>query len=71
MKKLLLLATLAAGIIFTSSCERTFTCTCVYPGQSSGGTTKTTIKAYHRSDAVETCNKIHQGAQLNGGSCAL
>lgn len=71
MKKLLPIAILTAGIFTMSSCERTFTCTCVYPGVSSGGTTKTQIKAYKRSDAVTTCNKMHQGAQLNGGSCAL
>lgn len=63
---------MAVAIIATtmSSCERKFTCTCVYPN-SNAGTTTTTIKAYKRSDAQETCRKIHQGAVLNGGACAL
>lgn len=53
-----------------SSCQRNFTCTCVYPDKAAG-TTYTTIKAYKRSDAVETCRTVHNGARLNGGACAL
>lgn len=70
MKQILLIMAVAITATFLSSCERSFTCTCVYPG-TSAGTTKTTIKAYHRSDAQQTCDKIHQGAKLNGGACAL
>lgn len=63
---------MAAAIAVTSmsSCQRNFTCTCVYPN-AAAGTTKTTIKAYHRSDAKETCSKLNNGARLNGGACAL
>ena len=70
MKKLLI--TMAAAIAMTSmsSCERNFTCTCVYPG-AAAGTTKTTIKAYNRYDAQETCTKLNNGARQNGGACAL
>lgn len=53
-----------------SSCQRNFTCTCVYPN-ANAGTTTTNIKAYNRSDARETCSKLNNGAQLNGGACAL
>lgn len=63
---------MASAIVVTSlsSCEKKYTCTCVYPGQAAG-TTQTTIKAYKRSDARETCDNIHRGAQLSGGACAL
>lgn len=53
-----------------SSCEKKYTCTCVFPN-SNAGTTTTTIKAYRRADAKETCDKVHQGARLNGGACSL
>jgi len=63
---------MAAAMIVTSmsSCERNYTCTCVYP-YTNAGTTTTNIKAYSRSDAQETCNKVHEGAKRNGGACAL
>ena len=70
MKKI---AIAIAGIIMlsgASSCKRSFTCTCVYPGKTVG-TTTTTIKAVKKSDAEATCNAQNIGAQANGGSCAL
>lgn len=53
-----------------TSCKRSFTCTCVYPGKTVG-TTTTTIKAVKKSDAEATCSAQNIGAQANGGSCAL
>lgn len=70
MKKALLLPALAAAIISMSSCERNFTCTCVYP-DSNIGTTKTNIKAYKRSDAEVHCSSLNKGAKTLGGACAL
>lgn len=70
MKKLFIITAIAVTAISLTSCEKNYTCTCVYPG-SNAGTTKTTIKAYKRNDARETCDKVHAGAQLNGGACAL
>ncbi len=70
MKKLLLIAAIAVTASFMASCEKNYTCTCVYPG-TNAGTTKTTIKAYNKRDARETCDKVHAGAVLNGGACAL
>jgi len=53
-----------------SSCEKKYTCTCVYPN-SSIGTTTTTFKASKKSDAQATCNVQNSGAKSSGGSCAL
>ncbi len=53
-----------------SSCEKKYTCTCVYPG-SSVGTTATEFKASKKSEAEATCSKQNIGAKASGGSCAL
>lgn len=58
---------LAGGL---SSCERNYTCTCVYPG-AAVGTTKTEFKASKKADAEANCNAQNNGAKINGGSCAL
>ena len=68
--KYLYIAATALFTIAVSSCERKFTCTCVYPNQSAG-TTYTTIRAYNRSDAKATCADLNEGAKLRGGACAL
>ncbi len=70
MKKAILLPAIAVAIISMSSCERNFTCTCVYPNTNIG-TTKTNIKASKRSDAEVHCNSLNKGAQTLGGACAL
>lgn len=70
MKKAVLLPALAAAMISMSSCERNFTCTCVYP-DSNIGTTKTNINAYKRSDAEVHCSSLNKGAKTLGGACAL
>jgi hypothetical protein len=56
--------------VTATSCQRSYTCTCVYPHQAAG-TTQTTIKAYNRSDAKATCAEHNEGAKLRGGACAL
>lgn len=53
-----------------SSCEKKYTCTCVYPG-SSVGTTTTNFKASKKADAEATCNTQNINAKAIGGSCAL
>lgn len=58
------------GIVFLASCEKKYTCTCVYPG-SSIGTTETTFKAKKKADAESSCAAQNVGANANGGSCAL
>ncbi|HEY9176884.1 MAG TPA: hypothetical protein VIN07_04300 [Flavipsychrobacter sp.] len=70
MRKAILLPALAAAIISMSSCERNFTCLCVYP-DSNIGTTKTNIKAARKSDADVHCSSLNKAAQKNGGACAL
>jgi len=60
----------AIGVTALSSCERTFTCTCVYPN-STIGTTRTTMKAVHKSDAEDRCSIMDKGAQAYDGACAL
>lgn len=71
MKKALLLnIAVVAGIILMSSCERNYTCICVYPG-STISTSKTTFKAKRRSEAETACSRQHTGAMASGGSCAL
>lgn len=58
------------GAIILASCEKTYTCTCVYPGQAIG-TTKTEIKAKKKADAEASCNNQNTAAKAQGGSCAL
>lgn len=70
MKKLTLITLGVMAITFMSSCEKKYTCTCVYP-YAQAGTTKTEIRAYKRSDAQTTCSNINTGARLSGGACAL
>lgn len=70
MKLILPLAAAAIVLATATSCERTYTCTCVYPNQAAG-TAKTTIKAYNRNDAKATCTDMNEGAKLRGGACAL
>lgn len=70
MKKLYLIMATAIVVTSMSSCQRNFTCTCVYPGKAAG-TTTTNIKAYSRSDARETCDAMNDGARRNGGACSL
>ena len=53
-----------------SSCEKKYTCTCVYPG-STVGTTQTEFKAAKKADAETTCNSQNTAAKAKGGSCAL
>ena len=53
-----------------TSCEKKYTCTCVYPG-SSVGTTSTEFKASKKSEAEATCAAQNSGAKASGGSCAL
>jgi hypothetical protein len=67
MKKLL--PVVVAAILFTS-CEKNYTCTCVYPG-STIGTTKTTFKAKKKSQAESNCADLNTQAKTNGGSCAM
>lgn len=70
MKKIAFITVGVIVLATMSSCEKKYTCTCVYPG-SAAGTTTTNIKAYKRSDAVATCNSMNTGAKLSGGACAL
>ncbi|MBS1771228.1 MAG: hypothetical protein JST82_00105 [Bacteroidetes bacterium] len=70
MKRILPVILSMTTTIVLSSCERKYTCTCVYPN-AAAGTTKTEIRAYSRSDAKETCSNMNTGAKLNGGACAL
>jgi hypothetical protein len=70
MKKLALITVGVVAITAMSSCEKKYTCTCVYPN-AQAGTTKTDIKAYRRSDAQATCSNMNTGARLSGGACAL
>jgi hypothetical protein len=60
---------MVAAILFTS-CEKEYTCTCVYPG-SSVGTTETKFKAAKKSEADTKCADLNTQAKLTGGSCAL
>ena len=53
-----------------TSCEKKYTCTCVYPG-SSVGTTTTDFKTAKKADAEATCNAQNVAAKVSGGSCAL
>lgn len=53
-----------------SSCEKSYTCTCVYPG-AAVGTTSTTYKAKKKSEAEATCAAQNTAAKATGGSCAL
>lgn len=70
MKRNILFGAIVLFIIGTSSCQKKYTCTCVYP-YAVAGTTTTTIKAYKRSDAQATCTSMNTGAKLSGGACAL
>lgn len=70
MKRNILLAAAAAMLITATSCEKKYTCTCVYPNKNIS-TTTTTIKAYNKSDARDVCDGMNEGAQRNGGACAL
>ena len=70
MKKILLVMAVAIIATSMSSCERKYTCTCVYP-DSGIGTTKTTIRAYNKREAERTCDKLSEGAKVNDGLCAL
>ncbi len=69
MKKAILLPAIAAAVISMSSCERTFTCLCVYP-DSNIGTSRTKVKA-RKTDADMYCTSLNKGAQKSGGACAL
>ena len=70
MKRLVLVASGMLMLVALSSCERNYTCTCVYPDKAAG-TNRTTIRAYNRTDARNTCASINEGAKLHGGACAL
>jgi hypothetical protein len=70
MKHLAFVAAMTAVVTFMSSCERKYTCTCVYPNKAAGITT-TEIKAYDRNDAKDICDDMNKGAKLSGGACAL
>ena len=70
MKKMALITIGVMAITAMSSCEKKYTCTCVYPN-AKAGTTTTTIKAYSRTDAQATCSNVNAGARLSGGACAL
>jgi hypothetical protein len=70
MKKITLVIVCAVMAATMSSCEKNYTCTCVYPG-STIGTTSTTYKAKKKSDAEAACSAQNVGAKANGGSCAL
>ncbi len=70
MKNILLIAVAIVSTTAMSSCEKKYTCTCVYPN-ATAGTTHTTIKAYRRTDAQTTCSNMNTGAKLSGGACAL
>lgn len=59
-----------ATALVLSSCEKEYTCTCTYPGQTVG-TTKTTFKAAKKSDAQTSCNNLNEQAKTQGGACAL
>jgi hypothetical protein len=59
-----------AGAIVLSSCEKNYTCTCVYPN-SSISTSKTTFKTAKKSDAETSCGNLNTSAKVNGGACAL
>lgn len=70
MKCITLITAVILVCIGTTSCQKKYTCTCVYP-YAAAGTTTTTIKAYKRSDAQATCTSMNTGAKLSGGACAL
>jgi hypothetical protein len=70
MKRFLPLAAAVIVLATATSCERKYTCTCVYPGQAVG-TTTTTIRAYNKTDARNVCDGMNEGAKTRGGACAL
>lgn len=57
-------------LLAASSCERKYTCLCVYPG-SNISTSRTSYKAKRRSDAEAMCSNQNIAARKQGGSCAL
>jgi hypothetical protein len=69
MKKILSLGISALVAIAFTSCEKSYTCTCTYPG-AAVGTTETTFKA-KKDDAQAQCNNLNTSAQVTGGACAL
>lgn len=70
MKKITFVIVCAVMAATMSSCEKNYTCTCVYPG-SSIGTTTTNFKTKKKSDAEASCGAQNVGAKVYGGSCAL
>lgn len=61
------------GLVITlafASCERSYTCICVYPN-SSISTSRTNFKSKKRIDAEEKCRDLNAAARSSGGSCAL
>jgi hypothetical protein len=70
MKRILPMAAIAVMLVTATSCEKKYTCTCVYPNQAVG-TTTTDIRAYNKSDARDVCDGMNDGAQARGGACAL
>lgn len=69
MKKI---CSLGIGVLLLAafaSCEKSYTCTCTYPGAAIG-TTETNFKA-KEDDAQARCADLNTDAQTKGGACAL
>ena len=54
----------------STSCKKTYTCSCVYPS-SSIQTSKTTFKTTKKSDAQTSCDALSAAAKAQGGACGL
>lgn len=59
-----------AAALALSSCEKKYTCVCVYPN-SNISTSETTYKARKKADAEDKCSEQNTAARNNDGSCAL
>lgn len=70
MKKQIVTLLSFVGLLALTSCERKYTCVCVYPN-SNISTTRTEFKAKKESDAEASCTQLNSAAQTSGGSCAL